>query len=77
MPKQEAIVDAISENLEELRTLLDERANSFFTSDDFSEEQKLINNIEILLMQLQWAKKILRTLCGCWTTTDNLEPRDV
>ena len=50
MPKQDAIVDIISENLEELRTLLDDRA---FTSDDYSEEQNLINNIEILLMQLR------------------------
>ena len=50
MPKQDAIVEVISENLEELRTLLDDRA---FTSDDYSEEQNLINNIEILLMQLR------------------------
>lgn len=50
MPKQQAIVDVISENLEELRTLLDDRK---FVSEDFSEEENLINNIEILLNQLQ------------------------
>ena len=50
MPKQQAAVEAIIENLEELRTLLDDRR---FTAEDFSEEENLINNIEILLMQLQ------------------------
>lgn len=50
MPKQDAIVDAISENLEELRTLIDDRKE---VAEDFSEEENLINNIEILLMQLQ------------------------
>jgi hypothetical protein len=50
MPKQQAIVEAISENLEELRTHLDDRK---YTAEDFSEEENLINNIEILLMQLQ------------------------
>jgi hypothetical protein len=50
MPKQQAIVEAISENLEELRTHLDYRK---YTAEDFSEEENLINNIEILLMQLQ------------------------
>jgi hypothetical protein len=50
MPKQQAIVDTISENLEELRTLLDDRK---YVAEDFSEEENLINNIEILLMQLQ------------------------
>lgn len=50
MPKQYAIVDAISENLEELRTLIDDRKE---VSEDFSEEENLINNIEILLMQLK------------------------
>jgi hypothetical protein len=50
MPKQQAIVDTISENLEELRTLLDDRK---YVAEDFSEEENLINNIEILLMQLR------------------------
>lgn len=50
MPKQDAIVDTISENLEELRTLLEDRK---WVAEDFSEEQNLINNIEILLMQLR------------------------
>ena len=50
MPKQQAIVEAISENLEELRTLLDDRK---YVAEDFSEEENLINNIEILLMQLR------------------------
>ena len=50
MPKQDAIVDVISENLEELRTLLDDRRE---VAEDFSEEENLINNIEILLMQLR------------------------
>lgn len=50
MPKQDAIVDTISENLEELRTMLDDRK---LVSDDFSEEENLINTIEILLMQLR------------------------
>lgn len=53
MPKQDAVVDAISENLEELRTLLDDRKE---VAEDFSEEENLINNIEILLMQLRWAR---------------------
>jgi hypothetical protein len=50
MPKQQAIVEAISENLEELRTLIDENA---YTYEDADAGQTLINNIEILLMQLQ------------------------
>jgi hypothetical protein len=50
MPKQQAIVDTISENLDELRTLLDDRK---YVAEDFSEEENLINNIEILLMQLR------------------------
>jgi hypothetical protein len=50
MPKQDAIVDVIRENLEELRTLLEDRK---YVAEDFSEEENLINNIEILLMQLQ------------------------
>lgn len=50
MPKQDAVVDTISENLEELRTLLEDRK---WVAEDFSEEQNLINNIEILLMQLR------------------------
>ncbi len=63
MPKQDAIVDTISENLEELRTLLDDRR---FTAEDFAEEENLINNIEILLMQLRW-KITLNTLMKCQT----------
>lgn len=50
MPKQDAVVDIINENLEELRTLLEDRK---WVAEDFSEEQNLINNIEILLMQLR------------------------
>lgn len=50
MPKQEAVVEAINENLEELRTLIDENA---YTYQDAEAGQNLINNIEILLMQLQ------------------------
>ena len=50
MPKQDAIVDAISENLDELRTLIDENA---YTYEDADKGQSLINNIEILLMQLR------------------------
>lgn len=50
MPKQDAIVNLISESLEELATLLDERR---VRTSDFSEELDLINNIEILLMQLR------------------------
>lgn len=49
MPKQDAIVDKINENLEMLRTLLDDRR---FTAEEFSQEEELINDIEILLMQL-------------------------
>jgi hypothetical protein len=49
MPKQDAIVEKINENLEMLRTLLDDRR---FTAEDFSQEEELINDIEILLMQL-------------------------
>lgn len=50
MPKQDAIVEAISENLDELRTLLDDKK---FVVGDFYEEESLINTIEILLMQLR------------------------
>jgi hypothetical protein len=49
MPKQDAIVEKINENLEMLRTLLDDRR---FTAEEFSQEEELINDIEILLMQL-------------------------
>jgi hypothetical protein len=50
MPKQDAFVELINENLEELRTLLDERA---YTAEDFQPELEIINQIEILLMQLR------------------------
>lgn len=49
MPKQDAIVEKINENLEMLRTLLDDRR---FTAEEFSQEEELINDIEILLMQI-------------------------
>jgi hypothetical protein len=50
MPKQQTIVDAISENLEELRTLIDENA---YTYEDADKGQSIINNTQTLLIQLQ------------------------
>lgn len=50
MPKQETILIAVQNYLEELRTSLEDRS---YTQDDFSTEKELINDIEILLMQLQ------------------------
>lgn len=50
MPKQETILTAVQNYLDELRASLDDRS---YTQDDFSTEQELINDIETLLMQLQ------------------------
>lgn len=50
MPKQQAVVETISAYLDELRTLLEDKA---YTSKDYYGELELINDIEILLNQLQ------------------------
>lgn len=54
MPKQDAIIQIINVNIELIRELLADKTNEYSLIDlDFSQEERFLNDIETLLIQLQ------------------------